>query len=240
MKMAILSSKKRLKRPLGNIHFGKIILIMLLILGQVFTVNINKVEASGQLYYYDKYFHVEKVYSYGPGTEDFRNGILSITLYDYEGEGSYSEIPINAYVELLETGFVDGKNVYIYRVLDIDSYRNPSTYYHYVYTNKPYTLLKNQTLYNQSRQFWDTWIFMGDIYRFEFIEAGTQQYSISDRSKYLIQKDLILPSTYPNDGLHSDGLWYVRKGLANTIPTITTTSPVQNSYFSKVNQAQWL
>ena len=41
------------------------------------------------------------------------------------------------------------------------------------------------------------------------------------------------PGKYPVDGPHTDGYWYTYVGLANNDPTITTTSPVQNSYFGK-------
>ncbi|MGE7021982.1 Ig-like domain-containing protein [Solibacillus cecembensis] len=46
----------------------------------------------------------------------------------------------------------------------------------------------------------------------------------------IIQADIqVEDGTYPNDGRHGDGFWYVRKGVVNTAPTIKTPIPTQST-----------
>jgi len=216
-----------------NIHFGKIILVLLLVLGQVLTVNPNEVEASEQLYYYDKYWYKDGPYmDYYPYPiyDDNYKGIY--TNIDYEG--ATSTLSADASVVLLESGLVDGKTVYVYEVYTWIDYFTIGTNYKYIYTEKPYREVANShTRYIGTFEH----RFSGTAFEFRDCKVAHIQSGQRGVVTFLINQNLILSGTYPENGLHSDGYWYVRKGLANNDPTITTTSPVQNSYFSKVNQA---
>jgi len=47
---------------------------------------------------------------------------------------------------------------------------------------------------------------------------------------------IALDGTYPNDGIHTDGYWYIKKGIANQTPTISITSPSQNEKLRASNK----
>ena len=59
--------------------------------------------------------------------------------------------------------------------------------------------------------------------------AGYSQSLQREVKNTLLQSNLIAPDgTYPDDGVHTDGYWYVKKGIANQNPTINIISPSQN------------
>ncbi len=63
---------------------------------------------------------------------------------------------------------------------------------------------------------------------FEIDDNGSEK----TRGK-LVQSDIVAPNkTYPNDGLHTDGYWYVRKNPVNPPPVLSVIAPVDNSAYS--------
>lgn len=61
--------------------------------------------------------------------------------------------------------------------------------------------------------------------------AASNTFIVTDSKKgSLIQPNIVAEDgTYPVNGRHSDGYWYVRGGIANTAPTISLTGPSDNS-----------
>ncbi len=77
------------------------------------------------------------------------------------------------------------------------------------------------TSYQNSQKEWRTYYYMLETYL-----EGEQPGDI-------IVENLIAPNnTYPENGKHTDGYWYIKKGIVNRNPTITISSPVQNASFS--------
>ena len=96
MKKTVFRNKFRLKIPKSNIHFGKVFLALLIIMGQVLTIGSNKVESArfSDLYYYvpgaplaDGNFHSPY---FGPGDGwGSGNGRCAIYVTSYNSKGEY-------------------------------------------------------------------------------------------------------------------------------------------------------
>jgi hypothetical protein len=81
--------------------------------------------------------------------------------------------------------------------------------------------------------------------RIVFVEYATGQYPYRRFERYInctpekytrgsfIENVIAPDGTYPNDGRHSDGYWYVKGSIANTAPTITL-STTNNQTLSEV------
>lgn len=89
-----------------------------------------------------------------------------------------------------------------------------------VYTTNNTKQVRSYTINNGSTYILDN---IGDS---EYGQTGT---STSYSKGSLIQANILAEDgTYPANGRHTDGYWYVKKGVANTAPTVTLTSPTNN------------
>lgn len=74
--------------------------------------------------------------------------------------------------------------------------------------------------------------FYGSIHR-----KNTSDNTLFAKVKGTINQSNIIAreNTYPTDGLHTDGYWYVRKGLAGYSPEFTINAPLQNNIYGKTS-----
>ena len=245
MKMAIFKDKKSKNSSRLNIHFGKIILIMLVVLGQVLVVGNNEVEASETLYYYDvkmydQYGGLSKNHNSSidpPGTYYVGRDGLRRKLYSEGWEINNISLDVKASKILTDS---QGNTIYYYSFLQRNEY-GKSEYDMKVFAYSPYskTSVYQGDYYDNFEGYsYEVKKVFAYIQTYHFWETGTPP--AGPRGVIRTIENVILPSNYPVNGIHTDGLWYVRKGPVNQAPTITVISPSGNSYFSKVNQAQWL
>lgn len=230
---------KNIKNPvsLQNIHFGKIVLTFMLV-GMMILGNVEPNMAVGELYYYDKYSvreeYVEESWQLVDsnvelafkGTSEWysdRWGWITDkdngrrywgSSYRYNPQKNEFELVGDDYEREVKVGstYYNGGRTYIEKLVIKESVektvRTPSKY------GPGYDSTDSGTF------------FYGDKYK-----KWTSNSQIRKIKGSLIAGDIKLPSSYPVDGIHTDGYWYVRKGLVNKSPTLTLSTPTQNSYF---------
>ena len=61
---------------------------------------------------------------------------------------------------------------------------------------------------------------VGDMYE----RDTTKNVQTKEKGKLLTANLKAIDKTYPNDGIHSDGFWYVKKGIVNNLPTVSLST----------------
>ena len=212
MKIPNLRAKFKPKGCKGNIHFGKIILALMLV-GMMILGNVEPVKASEPLYYYDRYYlnyeYEEYTYwknnppvNYGPIPRD----ALCYVKYMYTNSGGVTlDTKTGKFTGWGETKRYDPSSNFNYTLYYVES---PDTYYMIESERNEHGMQYHYHYQIKSRKKYDT-TSKGN-------KAGTVKGTINQ---------------YPSNGPHTDGYWYVRKGLVNNNPTLSISSPSENSYF---------
>ena len=120
-----------------------------------------------------------------------------------------------------------------------------------------FTLANKQLIYGFGIQTWD----LTELYQtYTNIEISNQRsrdgYNDSDGTHHdpsaycalrgtkftqgaLIKTNIVAPDgTYPDNGLFSDGYWYVKKGIANQNPTITPSTQGNETFSASAHSAK--
>ncbi len=212
MKIRFFSSKDRPKIHREKLYLNKVILAIIMVFA-IFISSFNVSKASEPLYYYDKY-RVDREYEKylyerhkrSQGRLPIPRGAVCYVRYSFTNSGGVDFNPqTGKFTGWGETVVYD----YFYDNYSDLYYVEPSgnVYYHIYFTDPNEPLLRER---------------YADEYRSRITNGKRGSY---------MQTVTGTINQYPANGVHTDGYWYVRKGLVNNNPTITITTPYQNSYF---------
>ena len=221
MKIPNLRAKFKPKGCKGNIHFGKIVLTFMLV-GMMILGNVEPVKASEPLYYYDKYL-VENIYEkqiiklepeywyfshYDPGREVLNK--LKSTFKEFFRTRTISESTIS-----------HSREVYPEWVT-VGGYISPTPDYAVKSNGDSWQVYEFESSGGSDNRSY--WVVLSNGVRSSNV--------IVDRKRgSLISTITGTANQYPTNGIHTDGYWYVRKGLVNNNPTLSISTPSENSYF---------
>jgi len=195
----------------------------------------DEAKAATVYYYYDKYT-VSTEWYLDTSNEFVPDLASSYKIWDAGGSGYNVRVPANAYYKYFDT--TTGE-------VHIGQYGldNPRDYKEgiYMYIFRDNTWAGGESQYHEDRhadpgQSMDRYLIDSvDQYGLYGQYAGYTYSRQREIKGSLLQSNLIaLDGTYPDNGKHTDGYWYVKKG-ANQVPKLYITSPSPNTTISKAN-----
>ena len=69
----------------------------------------------------------------------------------------------------------------------------------------------------------------------EYIYEPSKNTTVTEKGSLTQSNILAVDGTYPDDGVHTDGYWYVKKGLTSNSPVLTLSNANADSYFSRTS-----
>lgn len=210
---------KNIKNPvsLQNIHFGKIILTFMLV-GMMILGNVEPVKASEPLYYYEKYY-VNTKYELVYGTEEEKK-LLSYRRYLGAGGQYYGSYGVTTYSTYSIQS--DG-TVKLGGDTGVIGFAGGGKYFYS--SSVPYEIVGHVRTSTEpggnSGEY--------SVYYHERVRSMSTK-TVKEKGSYH-SKVTGTYNQYPANGVHTDGYWYVRKGLVNNNPTLSISTPTENSYF---------
>ena len=203
MKIPNLRAKFKPKGYKGNIHFGKIVLTFMLV-GMMILGNVELVKASELLYYYDVYKLEEYDFSYSRGN--------SYDSWVANGQDVYPSFRFDKNTGLFYT---EGESFY-----------NSGFGYAGSPYGSRYMSSYSRTGYSVRYDDWGN--------KIHGINYEVRDYIVTSKKRKgtYIKTITGTINQYPVNGIQG-GYWYVRKGLVNNNPTLSISTPSENSYFGK-------
>ncbi len=195
----------------------------------------QEAKAAGQPYFYDKYTVGTEWYldTSGLFTPDiYSQSVVSLdsdTLINIE-----SSISVNATTGRLYLGYNNGYPV---------DWLNSGKYYYFGGPDTwPYETPYLEPGQGIARYMYDSKYTSGGEWPTTTLYAYFAGYAYSKQREIrgtLVQSDLIAPEgTYPDNGKHIDGYWYVKKSIANQEPTITSTTQGNETFSASAHSAK--
>src|SRR5690606_32602654 len=69
----------------------------------------------------------------------------------------------------------------------------------------------------------------------EYIYEPSKNTTVTEKGSLTQSNIVAVDGTYPDDGVHTDGYWYVKKGLTSNSPVLTLSNANADSYFSRTS-----
>jgi len=156
-------------------------------------------------YYYDKYqmTYTQSAWQNTQYTADAWYGFV-VRNHDYDIYSGFS----------VGNGSFDGSGK------SVQNYQSLDGYYFTDYETTVYQIYPGKV----SERYKDFNVGTPYQYTVHYVEYNARKAQITE-SKSLVESNIVAPDgTYPDDGRHSDGYFYVKKGLANMKPELAITS----------------
>jgi len=209
-------NKKKKNSVRENGHFRKLSLVFVLVILLGGIGFIDYAEASGFLYYYDKY-------NYYPGETFVWTHLIQAGSSEEQGGNWISEDyswSINSFTTSRPNTntlslHVSGREVYM---------RDPNIYRDVSWTpTVNFTLIQSISTAIQGNANYES---IGRLHRITVTMPAT---------KTTVHTENVIGTAtqYPVNGLHTDGFWYVRTSIVNQAPQLSINSHAENKYFGK-------
>ncbi|MBO9609544.1 MAG: fibronectin type III domain-containing protein, partial [Paenibacillaceae bacterium] len=196
---------------LANCFFGKVVFLLFLLCFVLISANaqIKKAEAVSS-YFYNKYT-TQQVNRY---TDNGSWSYLGTSHSGAQGYSNYGFSPVTGYTT--SGSWISAPNA-----------SAGATYYG---IGDAKTLYKYVAVGSAWWNYYDNgWEYDQEQYQ------KTATVTLVDAQGTLVQSNIVaLDGTYPNNGKHSDGYWYIKGSVVNNAPSIEVINPTNNQTFSNM------